>query len=251
MIKRLIPISAAVAWMFWGWAGVAYGQSYTGVTISAAANIYGAGFDDAPAPGGGTGGLPPIVAAITIPDPVKLTFSSVTGLVRCSVSDPLNGPDGGTGAGGVTNMESFRDVSGLIHSNRTMFLVGVFRDSNAGSPGGTPPVRLGFSDPENFLTLSPLLNQMFFIGDGRTDDTNAVQTFFVPAGATRLYLGFADGFSFTGFPGHYGDNTGELVADFEFTPVPEPAVSLTAAGIFLGGWVLHRRRNAKTSPPQA
>ncbi|MBL8823970.1 MAG: PEP-CTERM sorting domain-containing protein [Planctomycetia bacterium] len=148
--------------------------------------------------------------------------------------EPLNGPDGGTAAGGVTNLFPHRDLSGIIHSNRTMFLVGVFRDSAGGNPAGTPPASLGFSDPENFGVLAPQLNQLFFVGDGRTDNTNDIQSFLVPTGATRLFLGFADGNSFIGFPGHYSDNSGQLVADFAFTAVPEPS-TYALIGIALGG----------------
>lgn len=250
-MKRSLAICIAFAWLWCGNTEMLLAQSYSGVAISGTANIYGAGFGDAPAPGGGTGGIPPVSAAIGIPGPAKLMFSSVTGQVQCSVSDPFNGPDGGTGAGGVTNMNAFRDISGLFHGNRTMFLVGVFRDSNPGAPGGTPPGSLNFSDPENFLTLSPQLNQLFFIGDGRTDNTNTVQTFFVPAGATVLYLGFADGFSFTGFPGHYGDNSGQLLADFAFTPVPEPAVSCLMIGAVVGGLLVYRRHQTRSKMPSA
>jgi hypothetical protein len=37
-----------------------------------------------------------------------------------------------------------------------------------------------------------------------------IQKFVVPKGATMLYLGYADGFSFQGTPGAYGDNKGGL-----------------------------------------
>lgn len=222
--------------------GTAWGQSYTGFVIQGQHNIYGSGFGDAPDPGGGGGGLPPPVATIGLPGPLYLTFSSVTGSVQCFSSAAPNGPDGGTEAGGTTNLTSHRDISGIQHSNRTMFLVGVFRDSSPGSPSGPAPSSLSYSDPENFLTAAPLLNQIFFIGDGRTDDTNEIQTFLVPAGATRLFLGFADGFAFTGSPGFYDDNSGSLTADFAFSPIPEPSlVGLTAlagAGCVLG----YRRR---------
>jgi hypothetical protein len=36
----------------------------------------------------------------------------------------------------------------------------------------------------------------------------------VPAGATRLYLGFVDAFSFHGAPGYHDDNSGSLEATF-------------------------------------
>src|SRR5262245_17584697 len=124
-------LSLAVVLLSWLLPVAAQAQSYNGFIITGQMNIYGAGFGDAPAPGGGVGGQTPPVAAITIPGPVQLTFSSVTGTVQCAVPEPFNGPDGGTAAGGVTNILAFRDLSGIIHSNRTMFLAGVFRDAAA------------------------------------------------------------------------------------------------------------------------
>ena len=54
-----------------------------------------------------------------------------------------------------------------------------------------------------------MVGQTFFIGDGMTP-SGLQQRFIVPPNATRLYLGFADAFSFQGPPGAYGDNTGGL-----------------------------------------
>lgn len=221
-----------------------YSQSYTGVVIDGQANIFGAGFGDTPAPGGGTGGVLAPVAAIGLSGPLQLTFSSVTGQVSCAVPEPFNTADGGIFAGGVTNINSHRDLAGIIHSNRTMFLVGVFRNSTPGNPAGTPPARLGFSDPENFGVLSPLLNQVFFIGNGLTDNTNTVQSFLVPTGSTQLFLGFADGNSFVGGTGHYGDNSGQLVADFAFTAIPEPSTYLLVGSV-VTGVALYRLRKQR------
>jgi hypothetical protein len=60
-----------------------------------------------------------------------------------------------------------------------------------------------------FATLTPALGQVFFIGDGLTGTgSGSVQTFTVPRGATRLFLGIADASGFGGRPGCYGDNIG-------------------------------------------
>jgi hypothetical protein len=83
-------------------------------------------------------------------------------------------------------------------------LIGVFLDAE--QPDSTPaPPGMDFNDPasRDYLSLAPQLKQVFFIGDGRTS-LGAVQQIYVPAGATRLYLGSNDGF------GWY-DNTGEMV----------------------------------------
>jgi len=41
----------------------------------------------------------------------------------------INDADGGTFAGGVTDVESAGGISGITHPNKTMFLVGVFTET--------------------------------------------------------------------------------------------------------------------------
>jgi hypothetical protein len=90
-----------------------------------------------------------------------------------------------------------------------MFLVGVFLTRKA--PADPAPPRLDFSQGENFKKLSPKIAQTFFIGDG------GGRVFRVPAGATRLFLGFADGALFKGLPGYYLNNAGELCVQVKAT----------------------------------
>jgi hypothetical protein len=76
----------------------------------------------------------------------------------------------------------------------------------------------------DFASLSPLLKQPFFIGNGLRNDGLSVQQFIVPAGATRLYLGTMDGFG-------WWNNSGSL--EVTATKVPEPAtIVLVGAGLF-------------------
>jgi hypothetical protein len=72
-------------------------------------------------------------------------------------------------------------------------LIGVFL-SDAQPDLSSPPTGLDFSTgaSRNFATLSPQLKQPFFIGDGKQAN-GTVQSFVVPAGATRLYVGSMDG----------------------------------------------------------
>ncbi len=104
-----------------------------------------------------------------------------------------------------------------------MFLAGVFLDDSAPT-AGTEPDRLDFipANPDdqgnNFTDLSPALRQSFFVGDGHTD-SGGVQTFHIPDGATRLYLGVEDAWDFgsagsSGAPGFFNDNSGA----FSVTP---------------------------------
>jgi hypothetical protein len=97
-------------------------------------------------------------------------------------------------------------------------LLGVFLDDSV--PGGTAPAQR--NDGVSFLSLSPLLRQIFWIGDGLTaNGSGTVQTFFAPAGATRLYLGPSDGFG-------WFNNSGGATVTINYSPliaeVPEPDV---------------------------
>ena len=95
-----------------------------------------------------------------------------------------------------------------------MYLVGVFLDNT--EPSDPAPAPLDVTSADNTAVFAPVLRQVFFIGDGLTA-TGVVQRFDVPAGATRLFLGFADAFTFLGNPGFYNDNAGALTATFQIT----------------------------------
>jgi hypothetical protein len=83
----------------------------------------------------------------------------------------------------------------------------------------------------DFSSLSPELKQLFFIGDGK-NAADQVQSFVVPAGATRLYLGTMDGFG-------WFNNTGAITVDV--VAVPEPsALALMLAGLAGVGWLMRR-----------
>jgi hypothetical protein len=219
------------------------------LVVDAQAHIFGAGHAAPPAPsGGGAGLLPPSVGFTAGPGRI-LTFGSVTGVVS-PFGSFVNGPDGGTDFP-FTDIESFGGIAGLTHTNRTMFLVGLFLDGS--EPADPAPSRLGFSDPEDFTDLSPALRQVFFIGDGVTDTGGTTQRFHVPATATRLFLGFADAFFFDEAPGFYGDNSGALTATFSISAsvasAPEPAsLALLGLGAIASLLVSLRRRGALKRP---
>ena len=88
-----------------------------------------------------------------------------------------------------------------------MFLVAVFLTDDP--PSDPAPKRLDFTKNERFRTLVPEVGQTFLVGDGQG------HTYRVPREATRLFLGFADAFSFSkgfyqGDPGYYSNNGGHL-----------------------------------------
>lgn len=116
-------------------------------------------------------------------------------------------------------------------------LVGVFLDDTQPSLSAAPAA-LDFTGNLNFSTLNPSLRQVFFIGDGQAG--SLAQQFFVPTGATRLFLGTMDGYE-------WNNNSGSFTLDVSyFSPsaVPEPETyAFMLAG--LGAMALFARRRRK------
>jgi len=114
-------------------------------------------------------------------------------------------------------------------------LVGVFLTDSAPHLL-SPPSKLDFQTIGlNFTALSPELQQVFFIGDGRTS-TDAVQEFFIPSSATRLFLGTMDG-------NEWFNNSGTIVVDVaQIVPEPETYAMLLAGLGFLG-FIAPRRKS--------
>jgi hypothetical protein len=106
-------------------------------------------------------------------------------------------------------------------------LLGVFLSSDQPDLT-TAPAALDFSTAASldYTNLTPLLKQVFFMGDGVTSGSVA-QTIVVPTGATRLYLGTMDGFS-------WNNNVGSFSVCLSTSTVPEPA-TLLLFGLGLAG----------------
>jgi hypothetical protein len=215
------------------------------LTVAGSANIFGAGHASPPASLYGSGTLPSEWTFAPGSGQV-LTFSSVSGQVNCcgGYDNEWSGPDGNPDFYGYgTDINSTGGIAGIQYMGRRMFMVGVFLDAN--EPTDPAPDRMIFTSPNDIATFSPLLNQVFFIGDGLMTDGTTAQLFNVPAGAGRLYLGFADGFYFAGNPDTYDDNIGALSAAFEIsggeaTPEPGSAV-LAIAGMAILAARLRKR----------
>ena len=118
------------------------------------------------------------------------------------------------------------------------------------SAPGVAPVTPIFDETfdNNYAEYSGIqLGQVYFIGDGRRDNNGMQIVVDAPVGATRLFLGFADGASFVGVPWTVGgtpdnDNTGSFLVDVQLLPEPG-TIMLMGFGLF-GLALLHKRRFA-------
>jgi hypothetical protein len=124
------------------------------------------------------------------------TFTNVTGSVSFTGGTPHNPPDGGFHFSGPRSEGGLTSINNIAEYYRMPVnaLVGVFL--GPGLPTSNPaPGLLNFGIHDlghgtyvgmTFTTLSPELQQTFFIGDGLTGrGTGSVQTFIAPTGATR------------------------------------------------------------------
>jgi len=128
----------------------------------------------------------PVLAPGSLTPGTSLTFA-VTGSVDHTGGTPTLSPDGS----GIFSTPSNNGISGANWPIDA--LVGVFLDASQPDSSAAPS-GLDFTNT-SFTTLSPQLKQAFFIGDGLTGTgSGSPQTFVVPAGATRLFLGTSDGF---------------------------------------------------------
>ena len=139
-------------------------------------------------------------------------------------------------------------LAAITAAGRSMFLTGVFLADSL--PGSAPSsLSYGSNSAYQLSSYSPLLGQVFFIGDGLTGNgSGSAQKFYVPDGATRLYLGFVDGWGFSGTPGYYNDNSGSLTFSATLSgntggsvgETPEPATyALLGAGLI--GFAIRRK----------
>jgi hypothetical protein len=183
----------------------------------------------------------------TLPDSIPVSGGDVIRAANPAVGgvDFFNSPPSatffgpsGNGLSG-SNLSSLGGISGYIGPQGP--LTGVFLDNSIPSVGPAPAT-LDFSLVIDFLSLSPLLGQVFYIGDGITSGA-VFQEFIAPAGATRLFLGIPDGFGFVGVPGAYDDNDGSyrIRIGVNEIPVPEPSTFLLLGAGLAGVGLLRRR----------
>ncbi len=205
---------------------------------------------------------------ITLPSgATSVVFNSVTGSITtgcastegCIVlnngtGNNANDPDGVGAAPATSSNTGTSSISGMIAPGAG-YLVGLFVP--AGGPVGAAPAALDFTSTglgTAFTSLSPQLDQVFFIGDGLTGNgTGTQQTFNIPTGAVQLWLGISDAGGYVGAPGAYGDNLGLYTVGLSVNAPGSSAVTVTEtapSGLTLvsmagTGWTCGRREHGQ------
>lgn len=222
-MKRLAAICASALVLA---AAASAGAATVVVDVTGTSNPYLAGKPDGyVCCGDSAPDASPLLALTGFDTSEVITFSAIGGF-NFGGGAPATSADGD---GGDANLPDFT-TTGIAGADGVRYnaLVGVFLDA-AGPVANAPPARFA-AGQQGAATIAPLLNQIFWIGDGLTGTgSGAVQQFFAPSGATRLYLGSTDGF------GWY-NNSGVSRVTINYTPaaagaIPEPA---TWAMLILG-----------------
>jgi hypothetical protein len=174
-----------------------------------------------------------------------VTFS-VTGSISLNGGGNTNNADGVGAAPGSSSNSGYLSISGITAPDAG-YLVGVFVPSSG--PSGSAPTPLDFSSNTSFTSLSPSLDQVFFIGDGLTGNgTGTTQSFIVPSGAGELFLGISDACGYNGSPSCYDDNSGsfsvtaDISSSVSTTPLPA-ALPMFAGGLGMVGLLVRRRKS--------
>ena len=233
--------------MFVAICAIAASASTTAVTVQGYMNPWLAGMPNgSTAKGDSAPGQSPILAltGFNTGSAIQFSTSSTCGFAYGGGCGPYSGPPNSADGdlnGGYTGVAN--GMSGITTPWNA--LLGVFLD-NTQPDLHIPPADLVFLDINgnptiSFTSLSPALGQVFFIGDGLTGTgSGSIQDFYAPTGATRLFLGSADGFGWSN-NGGYQDVTINYSGN---SATPEPGTMIMFGSGILGlAGILRRRIN--------
>jgi hypothetical protein len=170
---------------------------------------------------------------------------SVTGSAHYDACPCTATPDGSTSFTGGTSSAGI-GISNVLGNYDGLFGVFVGDVRNSTAPA-TLDFRPSASPGMDFESLSPLLQQVFFIGDGLTGTgTGTSQDFFVPTGATHLYLGMLDGSGWYNNGGSFSVtiNDPALEGSTSSTPEPGSVTMMIGAGLLGLGFRFKKHRVA-------
>lgn len=228
-------LSLVLAFILAGFGAPAFADSTT-VTVSGQSNPFLAGQPDGTSccSGDVAPAQSPVLAPIVLVSGSTLTFSATGSVDNTGGAGP--GTADGSGAFDMTDYGIGVAAAGGVNLNA---LIGVFLTDDTPT-SATQPGSLHFDGLLGDASYAPGLAQIFWIGDGLTGTGSGdVQTFFVPTGATRLYLGTTDGFQWANNAGSF-----EVTINSGLTSsVPEPSIwMLMIAGFGALGLALRARR---------
>jgi hypothetical protein len=182
--------------------------------------------------------LPPTIP-VSGGDVVKVLDPAIGGINYFNGLGPsFFGPEG-HGSLASSNLSGFGTISGYKGTQGA--LAGVFQSGAIPSNASDRPATIDFpSIGTDFVSLSPEIGQVFYIGDGKNSGS-IFHEFVAPSGATRMAFGIPDGFSFVEAPGAYDDNDNNDNNDNSYrirvgvntVPTPPPAIPLPAAAWLL------------------
>jgi hypothetical protein len=177
----------------------------------------------------------PVLVPLVLSGGGAVVFSGGTGGVfniPANCCDPL---DGGVLLGQAFVNHDVGAENGIAGVRAPInSLLGVFLDDAqpnlVAAPAGLDFEVIGL----DFLSLAPTLRQVFFIGDGHTSGA-VQQTFVIPVGATRLFLGTMDG-------SDWANNSGAINVAVATIPVPAASWLFGSALLVIGAG---RRRQVR------
>ena len=185
------------------------GADEVALVVDGKANLFAAGQARPSDPGGGGAGVRPPVIELPTGQSRVMTVPCAEGEVNCCGGSA----EGKASPGGTevfsTDIESSGGISGIVVSDRSIFLAGVFLSDEAPQEPG--PERLDQTGKTTFEAFEPEIGQTFVIGTGEGS------SWVVPEDATRLYLGIMDAYYTTGPHGWYGNNSGWFEATVRVT----------------------------------
>jgi len=202
------------------------GNSVSGAPVVGTGNPYLAGMPSGSEAGAGNPANSPDYAGssagsaespnqlnVSLTNATAITVTSVTGTTLNYGGTPSDGP---TGVSSNVGDNYDGAENGISDANIPIgALVGVFLTNNQPNLS-TAPASLDFStsNEQNYTTISPQLQQIFYIGSGQTS-SGQQQQIIVPSGATRLFVASWDFYQ-------YNNNVGS----FQVTANAQPIISL-------------------------